>query len=85
MGFFFFPAHNSSDKIPVATQHFLLVSLHSSKEQKRLQLKEISRRMVWDLFAQISLEKVNKTEEAKQLQAMLALHKLAQLLQVSIH
>lgn len=41
--------------------------------------------MVWDLFTQISLEKVNKTEEAKQLQAMLALCKLAQLFQVSVH
>lgn len=41
--------------------------------------------MLWDLFAQISLEKVNKTEEAKQLQATLALRKPAQLLQVSIH
>lgn len=57
----------------------------SKKEWRRLRLKEISHWTVWDLRTQVSHEREDKTEKTKQLQATLALLKLAQLFEVSIH
>lgn len=58
---------------------------HSKKEWKRLQLKERYHNEHWDLLNQVSLERWDKTEKTKQLQAILALLKLAQLFEVANH
>lgn len=48
-----------------------------------LPLKELSHRTVWDLLTEGPPERADKTEKTKQLQATLALLKLAQLFEAA--